>query len=127
MQVSVDGFVAGPSGELDWQQRNWDPALLKYVEEIAKDCIAFDSNADVQEIKQLKREPGNDILVHGNAELVSLLLKENLIDEYHFFINPTAIGSGIAIFSSLTSKKNLKLITSRPFDCGVVLLFYKPD
>jgi dihydrofolate reductase len=34
MQVSTDGFVARPNGELDWMQWNWDDQLKNYVREI---------------------------------------------------------------------------------------------
>ena len=52
----------------------------------------------VEEINNLKNRDGKDILVYGGAEFVSNLIKENLIDEYHFIINPTAIGKGLTIF-----------------------------
>jgi dihydrofolate reductase len=41
MQSTVDGFVAGPKGELDWMVKNWDDELKKYVNEITEpvDCI----------------------------------------------------------------------------------------
>ena len=41
MQTTVDGFVAGPKGELDWMVTNWDDELKRYVNEITKpvDCI----------------------------------------------------------------------------------------
>lgn len=34
MQMSVDGFVAGPNGELDWMFFNWDDVLKDYVTEL---------------------------------------------------------------------------------------------
>ena len=34
MQMTVDGFVAGPNGELDWMTWNWDDKLKKYVGEL---------------------------------------------------------------------------------------------
>ncbi len=41
MQTTVDGFVAGPNGELDWMQWNWDDQLKKHVSELtgSMDCI----------------------------------------------------------------------------------------
>jgi hypothetical protein len=41
MQMSVDGFVAGPNGEMDWMVFNWDDELKNYVNEITEpvDCI----------------------------------------------------------------------------------------
>ncbi|MCA9837314.1 MAG: dihydrofolate reductase family protein [Trueperaceae bacterium] len=31
VQMSVDGFIAGPKGEMDWMARAWDDALVQYV------------------------------------------------------------------------------------------------
>ncbi|RYD87786.1 MAG: hypothetical protein EOP54_28250, partial [Sphingobacteriales bacterium] len=31
VQVSIDGFIAGPDGEMDWMQWNWDDKLKEYV------------------------------------------------------------------------------------------------
>jgi hypothetical protein len=34
VQMTVDGFVAGPNGELDWMMWNWDDKLKNYVGEL---------------------------------------------------------------------------------------------
>lgn len=41
VQISVDGFIAGPNGEMDWVSFNWDDELKNYVTEITEpvDCI----------------------------------------------------------------------------------------
>ena len=41
MQVTVDGFVAGLNGEMDWMTWNWDDELQKYVTDLTApvDCI----------------------------------------------------------------------------------------
>ena len=31
VQISVDGFVAGPNGELDWMTPNFDPKLIEFI------------------------------------------------------------------------------------------------
>ena len=31
VQISIDGFIAGPNGEMDWMTWNWDEALKSYV------------------------------------------------------------------------------------------------
>lgn len=43
VQMSIDGFIAGPNGEMDWMEWNWDDALKNYVEEITGpvDCIVL--------------------------------------------------------------------------------------
>ena len=78
----------------------------------------------VDEITKLKEQDGKDIIAYGGATFVSALIKQGLIDEFHLFINPTAIGNGMTIFKELDSKQNLVLIKSTSFDCGVVVLNY---
>lgn len=34
VQLSVDGFVAGPNGEMDWMIWNWDDDLKEYVNKL---------------------------------------------------------------------------------------------
>jgi dihydrofolate reductase len=34
IQITVDGFVAGPQGELDWMTWNWDSKIINYVNEL---------------------------------------------------------------------------------------------
>ena len=34
VQMSVDGFIAGPNGEMDWMTWEWDDRLKSYVEEL---------------------------------------------------------------------------------------------
>lgn len=36
IQTSIDGFIAGPNGEMDWMVEEWDEELKAYVEEIAE-------------------------------------------------------------------------------------------
>ncbi|KAM3095872.1 dihydrofolate reductase family protein [Phormidesmis sp. 146-12] len=51
----------------------------------------------VDEITQLKNQEGNDIIAYGGATFVSTLIHHRLIDEFHLFINPVAIGKLIGI------------------------------
>jgi dihydrofolate reductase len=34
MQMTVDGFVAGPNGELDWMEFNWSDDIKGYVDDL---------------------------------------------------------------------------------------------
>jgi dihydrofolate reductase len=180
VQMTVDGYIAGRNGEMDFMVWNWDDELKQYVDDITEpvDCIilgrklaegfiphwaAVAANPDdpeftagkkftdthkvvftktlnesewdntvlakgdlVGEITKLKQQDGKDIIAYGGATFVSALIKRGLIDEYHLFINPVAIGNGMAIFKELDSKQDLILVKSRSFDCGIVLLNYKP-
>jgi dihydrofolate reductase len=78
----------------------------------------------VDEIKKLKSQNGKDIIVYGGSSFVSALVKEGLIDEFHLFFNPVALGEGVPIFDQLENIKQLKLKKSITYDCGIVLLNY---
>ena len=80
----------------------------------------------VEEVNNLKQQPGKGIIVYGGATFVSSLIKYNLIDEYHLFINPAAIGKGISIFKEINENFGLKLVKSLSFDCGIVMNHYEP-
>ncbi|HET9431595.1 MAG TPA: dihydrofolate reductase family protein, partial [Chitinophagaceae bacterium] len=80
----------------------------------------------VDEITKLKKQDGKDMIAYGGANFVSALIKHGLIDEFHLFINPSAIGSGMTIFKELGSKQDLTLVKSIPFECGIVVLNYLP-
>lgn len=84
------------------------------------------ATGDVEkEVNALKNQNGGDLIVYGGATFVSALIKYGLIDDYHLFINPSAIGSGMPIFKEVHSRQNLILIRSESFDCGIVVLHYK--
>ena len=79
-----------------------------------------------EEIASLKMQSGKDIIVVGGAGFVSSLIKEGLIDEYHFIINPTAIGNGMTIFNSLDRIQKFSPIQSKLYSGGKTVLSYKP-
>lgn len=180
VQMSIDGYICGPNGELDFIVWDWDDELKQYVTMLTEpvDCIvlgrklaegfiphwanvaanpehpeytagqkftdthkvvftktlaksAWDNTVLakgnlVDEITKLKKQDGQDIIAYGGATFVSALIKDGLIDEFHLFINPTAIGSGMAIFKEMDRKQNLVLVKSTAFDCGIVVLYYQP-
>ena len=178
--MSVDGFIAGANGEMDWLVFDWDKEINQYVTELTEpvDCIvlgrklaegfiphwagvATNSKAPdhaagqkfagthkvvfsktiekcewentvlakgdlVDEILRLKNQPGSDMIAYGGGTFVSSLIKANLIDEYHLFINPVAVGKGMPIFRELEGRLNMRLLKSMSFPCGIVVLCYEP-
>jgi dihydrofolate reductase len=76
------------------------------------------------EIARLKREQGKDILVYGGPTFASSLINAGLIDEFHLFVNPTALGAGRPMFKDISSNLELDLMAATPYDCGVVVLKY---
>ena len=81
----------------------------------------------VKEIANLKERDGKDMIVYGGAGFVSSLIKENLIDEYHLIVNPTAIGDGMAIFKLLDRTQRFIPIASRLYPGGKTVLSYRPQ
>lgn len=77
------------------------------------------------EVNKLKKKQGKDIIAYGGAEFVSSLIKEDLIDEYHLFVNPAMLGKGLQISGLLDKTKQLKLKKAAGFDCGIVLHHYE--
>jgi len=77
-----------------------------------------------EEINELKQKDGKDLIVYGGSSFVAALIKEGLIDEFHFFINPIAIGKGDSAFSQLENWQPLQLRKSIICDSGIVILHY---
>lgn len=75
------------------------------------------------EVKKLKEEDGGNIMIYGSGKLVRALTDLGLIDEYRIMISPTILGSGANLFDGV-QQKNLKLVSSRSFKNGNVLLTY---
>ena len=76
-------------------------------------------------ILRLKSESGPNIFIEGGAEIVHELLKENLIDEFVISIIPILVGDGIKLFKDGRPEQELKLISTKQFDTGLVQLHYK--
>jgi dihydrofolate reductase len=77
-------------------------------------------------ILTMKREPGNDLAVFGSANLLSTLMRLDLIDEHRVMVNPVLLGSGTPLFQNIDHKVDLRLVKTRPFQSGNVLLSYRP-
>jgi dihydrofolate reductase len=178
VQTTVDGYMAGPNGEMDWMQFPWTDDLSGYIKELMRSVdqivlgrklaegfipawesgpegetqeaidwmnntpkVVFSNtltespwrNAEVaggdlaQVVNRLKAEQGGDMIAYGGGTLVSSLIGAGLLDELHLFVNPTAIGGGLPVFPNVGGHQRLRLVTARPFDCGVTVLHYEPN
>ena len=77
------------------------------------------------EVKKLKDQNGKDIVVYGGSSFVSALIKEELIDEFQFYINPVALGKGVHIFDQIDNFRQLKLKRSITLDSGIIMVTYE--
>jgi len=78
------------------------------------------------EIRKMKKEPGENMVIFGSGSIVSQLAPEGLIDEYQIVLNPVVLGKGKTMFEGIKEKLTLKLTKTRTFGNGNVLLCYEP-
>jgi dihydrofolate reductase len=78
------------------------------------------------EITKLKQEPGNDIAIFGSVKLATSLLELGLLDEVRVIVNPVVLGAGHSLFQTAQNRISLRLLTTRQFNSGNVLLCYRP-
>jgi dihydrofolate reductase len=115
-----------------------DPIVAKYMNELPK--VVFSKklknatwnntrvvNANIiEEVQTLKQQPGKNIALFASSNLAKTFVENDLIDEFHFLINPVVLGSGHSFLNGLPGRRKLKLIRSRVFNSGNVLLCYEP-
>lgn len=183
MTTTLDGFIAGPDGELDWMLDAPDEALnddivallraagggllgypvaqgmIPYWEGVAADPSASPSGRAIADavnglhriiissqpaelpwpnaelvvarsddevtaaVARFKRQPGGDLGVPGGVRTAQRFARLGLIDEYVLHVHPVAIGTGKPLF---TQKTNLKLVSAKTYDSGVMQIRYQP-
>jgi dihydrofolate reductase len=79
-----------------------------------------------EELSELKRQPGKDIVISGSGALVRSLLDGGLIDELKLMVHPVVVGRGKRLFEEGEKQTALELVDSRTFATGVVYLTYRP-
>jgi len=76
------------------------------------------------EVLALKEKAGKDIIV-GSPGLIVSLANLGVIDEFQLGVQPTVVGSGLALFKNITDRVDLKLLRTKTFGCGAVFLYYE--
>jgi len=71
------------------------------------------------------KQSGKDIFV-GSRSLIIQLLKRNLIDEFQLCIYPVVAGTGLPLFENLNNRIIFKLVKTKTFNGGAVILYYEP-
>ena len=77
------------------------------------------------EIRRMKTAR-DGIAVLGSGTIVSQLVAQGLVDELQCVVVPVALGSGRTMFDGVSRAIRLKLLGSRTFHNGNVLLRYEP-
>ena len=76
-------------------------------------------------VRELKQQPGKNILIDGSSMLMRTLIQENLVDEYMLHVYPLVLGGGKRLFPAGT-RVNLNLVESQTLPTGVVFQRYRP-
>jgi len=78
-----------------------------------------------EEIKKWKESEGGPMVIFGSGTIVQQMTNLDLIDEYRLMVNPIILGKGKAMFKDVDQVK-LKLLDSKTFGNGNILLYYQP-
>lgn len=78
----------------------------------------------VEAIRQLKQQPGKNIVVDGSSVLIHALAQNDLVDEYALHVYPLVLGSGKRLFPE-GKRLTLKLVESKALPTGVVYMRYR--
>ena len=75
-------------------------------------------------VKELKQQQGKNIYCDGGAEIVTLLLKDNLIDQLYLSVIPVFLGDGIRLFQDGRPQAQWHMVSAKQFPKGLVQLHY---
>jgi dihydrofolate reductase len=78
-----------------------------------------------EEVIALKQQPGKDIFV-GSPGLIIQSLNLNLVDELQLCVHPVVVGKGLPLFKNISDRMNFKLLRTKTFGGGAVILYYEP-
>jgi len=80
----------------------------------------------VSEVSKLKQELAGDLVVYGSGQLVHALIDHHLVDELRLMIYPFLLGAGVRLFSEISDKTAMRLISTRTVGDNLALLIYQP-
>jgi dihydrofolate reductase len=122
-----------------WPERAGDPyadkmnAIGKYVvsRTLTEDDLTWNStlipgDRAVDEIADLRKRDGGDLITWGSASLVTTMLAEGLVDELTVMIEPILLGGGKGIFPADGGARPLELVKSVTTGTGVLVSTYRP-
>jgi dihydrofolate reductase len=65
------------------------------------------------------------MIIYGSGKMIASLQPLDLIDEYHLWIHPVALGKGKPLFTQGQSSVSLELFGTHTFKTGVIILYYR--
>ena len=117
---------SAPAYEIEYA-RIWQsiPKIVfsKTLQQVGENARLVSDNI-AEEVTALKAQSGKDMVVCC-AGLAASFMRLDLIDEYRPVVHPVVLGGGKPMFPALDKIISLRLIETRRFGSGVVLLRYQ--
>jgi dihydrofolate reductase len=79
-----------------------------------------------EEVARLKQVPGDGVLPVGGSDLAAAFLEQGLMDELHIILTPILLGGGKTVFDGIKKRYPLRLLSTKQFKSGNVVLIYEP-
>ncbi len=80
----------------------------------------------IEGVADLKRRPGQDLVVYGGRDLASTLLEHHLVDEYRVLVHPVLLGTGRSLLADGAEAVDLQLVDTTVIAPGISVLVYHP-
>lgn len=138
---TADGFLVGRQTFQDlrgyWPKQTDDATgITDYLNQVQKFVVSSTmtdpqwqnstvlSGDPVQEVRALKEQPGQDIVVTGSITLCHSLIRAGLVDEYRLFVYPVVQGRGRRLFPDGYEVPALSLLDAKAFRSGITFSRY---
>lgn len=98
--------------------------ITRQNREASNDQLHFINEEWIEKIRELKKEEGKDIWLVGGSEILSILLKEKLIDKMIIVQYPILLGPGIPLFQGNQEVSMWSIIRHRIYENGILYTEY---
>jgi dihydrofolate reductase len=137
----ADGFLTGRKTFEDlrsyWPKQSDDgTGITDYLNRVQKYVVSSTlsdpewqnstvlSGEPVAEVRALKEQPGQDIVITGSITLCHALIVAGLVDEYRLFVYPVVQGGGRRLFPDGFELPKLRLLEAKAFRSGITYSRY---
>ena len=118
-------YVLKEIGSSHYDNGQRDVYVITRTERLSVGRTTFYSGNLTDLVQRLKSEKGKNIYCDGGAEIIDELLKHDLIDELIISVIPILVGNGTRLFKDGRPEQQLKFISAKSFDTGLIQIHYK--